>query len=129
MAIALAVQTLVPSNPPEEWREPLSLSVAEHTVLVIRTLPALGAELFRQVLGTERPAEGSVSVYGDSPETLTLQAADKAPLFLALPPGSKDAPGTEPLRDAAGREICRVWKYPLANLPLDWQATPLPASR
>ena len=74
MAVSLVIENLVPLNPPEQWRHPLSLSVREHTFLVIRTLPALSAELFRQILATERPAHGSVTVLGELPPTLSRRA-------------------------------------------------------
>ena len=71
-----------------------------------------------------RKSAGMVAVYGDSAATLSVTASGP-PLFLALP-ADKDQPMTEVLRDAGGKEICRVWKYPLAVLPLDRGVNPVP---
>lgn len=38
---------------------------------MIRTVPSLGSQLFRLVLGAERPATGSISVLGHSPGDLS----------------------------------------------------------
>lgn len=54
--------------------------------------------------------------------TTSAPSPEAAPLFLALP--DKDAAHTEPLRDGAGKVIARVWKYPLAMLPLDRGVVP-----
>ena len=67
MAVTLALRDVRPFDAPEQWRHPLSLVVEERSFLVVRTVPALGARLFRLVLGAERPASGSVSVLGESP--------------------------------------------------------------
>jgi ABC-type methionine transport system ATPase subunit len=74
MAPTLALRDVVPVQPPEQWRHPLSVVVEERSFLVIRTVPALGARLFRLLLGAERPARGSVSVLGEVPGELSRKA-------------------------------------------------------
>ena len=74
MAVLLALRDVRPVDPPEQWRHPLSLVVEEHSFLVIRTVPALGARLFRLALGAERPESGSVSALGQAPGDLSRTA-------------------------------------------------------
>ena len=74
MAVTLALRDVRPFDAPEQWRHPLSLVVEERSFLVVRTVPALGARLFRLVLGAERPASGSVSVLGESPGDMSRSA-------------------------------------------------------
>jgi ABC-type metal ion transport system, ATPase component len=74
MAVTLALQDVRPFDAPEQWRHPLSLVVEERAFLVIRTVPALGSQLFRLALGAERPSTGSVRVLGEAPGDLSRNA-------------------------------------------------------
>ncbi len=72
----------------------------------------------------DRKHSGLIPVWRDGDHfTATAPAPDYPPQFLALP--DRDAPSTEPLKDAAGKVIAHVWKYPLSVLPLDPGVVPV----
>ena len=70
MAAPVVLDGVVPVDPSERWRHPLSMTVRDGAFVAIRTVPALSEQLFRFILGADQPATGTVSTFGQAPGQL-----------------------------------------------------------